>query len=202
MTNNFVSQDRDDLSASSSLLAGVKRDEPISWERLVHLYTPAVKYWCLRSRVDEHEAIDICQEVFMAARRGINSFQRDAAGQSFGAWLRRITINKVIDLQRRQVPQALGGSDAQQMFGAIAEELGSSLMQEDDATQILYQRAIDLIAAEYSQRDNEAFRRVVVEEEAVEDVARDLGVSTNVVYLAKSRLLRRLREEFSELLEP
>jgi len=46
-----------------------------------------------------------------------------------------------------------------------------------------------------------AFRRVVMEEADVKEVAQELEVSVNVVYLARSRILRRLREEFADLIE-
>jgi RNA polymerase sigma-70 factor (ECF subfamily) len=59
-----------------------------------------------------------------------------------------------------------------------------------------------LIRAEFKQTTWEAFIRVTVEGLPTAEVALALGVSVNAVHLAKSRILRRLREEFQDLVDP
>jgi RNA polymerase sigma-70 factor, ECF subfamily len=43
--------------------------------------------------------------------------------------------------------------------------------------------------------------RVVVAGSHPSDVAKDLGMTVNAVYVAKSHILRRIREEFAEFVE-
>ncbi len=79
-------------------------------------------------------------------------------------------------------------------------------MQEDaeDATaeaRILYRRALALIQQDFEDHTWRAFWGVVIDGRGASAVALDLGVEINVVYLAKSRVLKRLREEFEGLLE-
>jgi RNA polymerase sigma-70 factor (ECF subfamily) len=59
-------------------------------------------------------------------------------------------------------------------------------------------RAVELVRAEFEERSWQAFWRVTVDGQPVGDVARDLGVSANAVYVARSRILRRLREVLSD----
>ena len=66
---------------------------------------------------------------------------------------------------------------------------------------VLLRRALKLLQSEVEPRTFQAFWRVVVEGNSPADVAADLGLTTNAVYLLKARLLRRLREEFEGLLE-
>ncbi len=66
--------------------------------------------------------------------------------------------------------------------------------------QMLYRRAVQLIESNYSARDWSAFQQVVIGGQSPSDVAKSLGIDVNVVYLAKSRILARLREEFGDVI--
>ena len=63
----------------------------------------------------------------------------------------------------------------------------------------LFQRALDLIQNEYEERTWRAFWGVIVDDRPSSDVADELGMTANAVYLAKSRVLRWLREEIGDL---
>jgi RNA polymerase sigma-70 factor (ECF subfamily) len=65
----------------------------------------------------------------------------------------------------------------------------------------VYHQALDLLRREFEERTWQAFWRVAISDQAADDVAVELGITINAVYLAKSRVLRRLREEFADLLE-
>ena len=65
----------------------------------------------------------------------------------------------------------------------------------------LYRRALELIQAEFEERTWRAFLMVTVEARLPADVAAELGTTPGAVYIAKSRVLKRLREEFKDLLE-
>ncbi len=65
---------------------------------------------------------------------------------------------------------------------------------------LLLRRAVELLRVDVEERTWLVFWRAVAEEHAPADIAADLGMSTNAVYLIKARLLRRLRDEFGHLL--
>ena len=192
-------------STSSSLLERVKSRDQAAWERLVSLYSPLVYHWCRQAGLQAADAADVGQEVFQAVARKVADFRHDRPGDSFRRWLRTITRNKLRDRAKRdQVGEVgAGGSDAQNALLQVPADDAEQVSAEQDNHEaaLVYRQAVDLVRAEFQGHTWESFWRVTVEDHRPEDVARDLGVTVNVVYLAKSRVLRRLRDEFAGLVE-
>ncbi len=188
---------------SSSLLERLYVQDPEAWRRLVRLYYPLVHGWGQRAGLQAEDAADVAQEVFRVLARGITRFRREGGQNSFRGWLWGITHRELLAHRRRQKPQGVGagGSEAQRRLAELpaSEELSSEDVQ--GARQNLVQRALALLRSEFEDRTWQAFWRAAVEEHAPADIATDLGMSVNAVYLARSRVLRRLREEFAELLD-
>jgi RNA polymerase sigma-70 factor (ECF subfamily) len=183
------------------LLIRVQGSEPAAWERLVSLYSPLVYRWCRQAGLQAADAADVGQEVFGAVARKITEFRRDRPGATFRGWLRTITRNKILDHLRRQRSSAtgMGGSEAQVLLAQLPS--GDSAADEATEASLVYHQALDLLRREFEERTWQAFWRVAINDQAPADVAVELGITINAVYLAKSRVLRRLREEFADLLE-
>jgi RNA polymerase sigma-70 factor (ECF subfamily) len=201
-----VLPDKGDGEPSTSLLVNAKHGDPRAWERLVSLGMPLVLCWCRRGGVPDAEAPDIAQEVFRAVARALGAFRRDQPGDSFRGWLRKITRNKVRDYwkRRRQAgPAAEGGSDAQQRLQEVPEVDGpdSDESSEAEERRLLYRRAVALLQSVCDEKTWQAFWQVEVEGRRPADVAAELGMTANAVYLAKARVRKRLREEFADLLD-
>jgi RNA polymerase sigma-70 factor (ECF subfamily) len=191
-------------STSLSLLDRARSGEPAAWRRLVSLYEPLVHRWCRRANLQEADAADVCQDVFLAVSSNIEEFRREADRGTFRGWLRTITRSKLSDLWRRKsrsVPE-VGGSEANEQLAQVADIPADDDDQAlSEEKQVLYRRALDLIQQEFEERSWKAFWLVVVEDRSPADVARELGTSVNAVYLAKSRVLARLRSEFAGILD-
>ena len=191
-------------SLGGSLLERLRGGQPGAWERLARLYGETVYGWCRRAGVPEADAADVCQEVFAAVARRLADFRRERPGDSFRGWLWTITRNKVRDHFRRCADrvQAAGGTTAQQLLHQVPEDAPPDPEAGPEAEHGgLYRRALELIQSEFEERTWRAFLMVTVEGRAPADVAAELGMTTGTVYAAKSRLLKRLREEFGELIE-
>lgn len=204
MTDAFVNPIGDPAGATSlSLLERVRARDARAWERLVSLYTPLLDQWCRQYRVQDADAADIRQKVFLAVADGIGTFRRDEAGGSFRGWLRVITWRKVLDHQRREAPKAAPGGDAyeQQLHMPAPEPQGPEAGAEREESRLLYRRAMELMARDFEETTWKAFYMVVVHDLSPAEVAAELGISRNAVYLAKARVLSRLREEFADLLD-
>jgi RNA polymerase sigma-70 factor (ECF subfamily) len=173
-----------------------------AWERLVNLYGPLVYRWCLRAGLQPADAADVGQEVFLAVARSIGQFRREREGDSFRGWLYAITRNKIRDAGRRHREVPLGGGDnpLQSLEAAREEPEAADPPADAEGRALLYRRALDLIQGEFEGRTWQAFWCVAVDARRPADVAADLGMSVGAVYVAKSRILRRLHEEFSGLL--
>ena len=190
---------------SSSLLVRVRAREKAAWDRLVHLYTPLVFSWCRKEGLYEADALDVGQEVFTAVWRNIQTFRRDQPHDSFRGWLRVITRNKISDQRRKWGQEAPGGSEAltiaQRVPEAESSDADSERERDRAEASLIYHRAVALIQKEFEPTTWLAFEAVVLNGQTAAETAEKLAVSKNVVYLAKSRVLKRLREEFEGLIE-
>jgi len=198
---------RDGLTSSAatsrSLLDRVKADEAAAWDRLIGLYAPLVYRWCRRFGLPDQETADVFQEVFQAVATHIGSFRKEKEGDTFRGWLRTITDNKVRDHFRKvgREPTGEGGTEAQRRLSALPAD--SSIETDDPmderAERGLFRDALDLIRSEFETRTWQAFWLTTVEGLAAKDVGAELEMSPGAVRVAKSRVLRRLREELGEL---
>lgn len=211
----LVTDDRDSKggsvgSTSLGLLERAKRREPGAWEQIVQLYSPLVYAWCRRRWLRAADAEDVGQEVFRVVFRKLGDFRKDRAGDSFRGWLHSIVKKKILDHHRKNRPAlaAQGGSDAQKQLEQIRDpaadaEADSAMGEEDrpDDVLLLFRQALKQLQTQFKEQTWLAFWRVVVDGVAPDSVAKELGISANAVYLAKSRVLRRFREEFADLVQ-
>jgi RNA polymerase sigma-70 factor (ECF subfamily) len=190
---------------SVTLLEQVKRGDPYAWERLLKLYRPLVLWWCRGKVRPREDAEDVAQEVFETVFRRIDEFTKQPERGGFRAWLRAIAYHKVGDYWRRvrDRPAAAGGSDAQERLAEVPDALGDDSAADPDPSErcILLRSALELVRAEFQPNTWEAAWRTSVDARPAEDVAKALGMTTAAVYIAKSRVLKRLREEMAHLLE-
>jgi RNA polymerase sigma-70 factor (ECF subfamily) len=191
---------------SFTLLERLRANEGDAWRIMVQLYTPLVHHWCVKSGVRGADAEDVAQEVLRAAASHMSDFRRDRPGDSFRAWLRGITRNMVLQHFRRggRHPEAAGGTDAQRRLQAVADQGSADPPEEEDPVEeldALRRRALELVRGEFEERTWQAFWMTVVEGRSPVDIAADTGVSPAAVRMAKSRVLRRLKEEFGELIQ-
>jgi RNA polymerase sigma-70 factor (ECF subfamily) len=186
-----------------SLIDRVKADEAEAWDRLIGLYAPLVYRWCRRWDLPDQETADIFQDVFQAVSTHIAGFRKEKEGDTFRGWLRRITDNKVRDHFRRlgREPTGEGGTEAQRRLSAVpADSSNGSEDPADERTERgLFRNALDLIRSEFETRTWQAFWLTAVDGLAAKDVGAELEMSPGAVRVAKSRVLRRLREELGEL---
>ena len=194
---------RDKSVTSLSLLEQLRANDPAAWQRFAALYAPLVRFWCARSGLRGPDAEDVAQEVFAAAAAGLSGFHRDRPGDTLRGWLRGITRNQVLLHFRRHQgqPQAEGGSDALGRLRDVADPLADAVDGEAKEVSQLYRRAVEEVRGEFEERTWQMFWRTVIEGRSPAALADDLGVSPAAVRQAKSRVLRRLKQEMGELLD-
>jgi len=185
-------------STSISLLKRLHGPEYAgAWGRFVDLYTPLLYAWALRIEEESHAAADLVQDVFLVLVREMQHFSYQEQG-SFRAWLKTVMLNHWrAGLRRRKLPSPLMGSD---QLAGTPDPREPADFAEEDYRRHLVARAMDLMQCEFQPQTWKACWESVVEDRSVEDVAREFGMTPNAVYLAKSRVLRRLRQELEGLL--
>jgi len=186
---------------SSSLLERAKQADPVAWNRIVECYSGLVFHWCRSAGLRPEEARDVGQEVFLAAYRKLPNFAPLHEYGSFRGWLRAITKSKFLDFVDHTPAsmRAEGGSDIRTRFEQLRFPDDDEALIRDDLM-MLHRRVEKFIRAEFSKGHSEAFFRVSVEGQSPADVADQLGMSRNAVYLACTRIRKRVKLEFAELL--
>lgn len=189
---------------SLSLLERVRAADPQAWQRLVHLYSPLIFSWCRRTGLGADDAADVMQDVWHAVSGAIGRFRRSADSGTFRGWLWTITRNKLRDHFRRRSGEAAaeGGSTACARLREVPDlEPEDSADDPSGGSTGLLVRAVELIRGDFTEGTFQAFWLTAVDGRPAAEVAVALGTSVDAVYQAKSRVLRRLREELGELVE-
>jgi RNA polymerase sigma-70 factor (ECF subfamily) len=203
VTDGSVEESRSSDATSSTLLVRIKAKDQQAWERFVELYGPLVYCWCRRFGLQEADAEDVSQDVFRTVAESIAGYHHEEKGDSFRGWLRTVTRTRVLDFFRQKArgAHAVGGSDAQAQWLEVPDIEADSGSTDEEDKLILVRRAIDLVLDNCKEENRQAFLRVVIAGNHPSDVAQDLGMTVNAVYVAKSHILRRIRDEFAEFVE-
>lgn len=185
------------MKTPASLLERLRRpEEELAWERFVALYTPLLFYWARRSGCRESEATDMVQEVLALLVRKLPDFSYDR-NKTFRGWLRTVARNCWSNLQRRaSLPMAAGTPDPAELPAADDDPFW-----EVEYRERLVSRALDLMRADFQPATWQACWQTVVEDRPAAEVAQELGISVGAVYMAKSRVLSRLRQELEGLID-
>jgi RNA polymerase sigma-70 factor (ECF subfamily) len=171
------------------------------WNRLQGIYLPLISRWLGRVPGLGVEADDLAQEVFVVVIRELPRFERQREG-SFRAWLRQVTINKTrTHRRRRQRRPTVGFDPAEGFLDSLADPNGDLAREWDaDHDRHVFQKLLSIVQPDFSSTTWEAFRRFAVDGVPAAQVADELKLSVNAILQAKSRILKRLREEAGELL--
>ena len=182
-------------------LAGRPTDD--DWRRLLDLYQPLLHSWLARAGVADSDADDLGQEVLLVVFREVGRFERRGQG-AFRGWLRAILANRVRDYfrERKHLPTATGDSDFLRLLDEL-EAPDSALSRQWDREHDEHVTAALLrrVQGDFAPATWRAFLRHTLEGEPAARVAEELGLSLNSVLLAKSRVLKRLRQEVAGLVE-
>lgn len=186
---------------SMSLLNGLRTvDNAAAWRRFVTIYEPLLQTWLRRRSVPSSIADDVLQDTLLIVSQEIVDFQHNGRVGAFRAWLRQILVHRLRTAARR-VERA-----GEALLSDLAEQLSdphSALTQAWDQQHntFVLERLLELAEPRFEPKTITAFRRLFLQEEAVEQVAADLNLSVNAARIAQSRVLAALRELGEEFLE-
>jgi RNA polymerase sigma-70 factor (ECF subfamily) len=169
-----------------------------AWARFVQLYTPLLYHWARRLGLQEPDAADLVQDVFTTLVQKLPEFTYDRR-RSFRSWLHTVFRNKWHEAGRRPAPPRPcpepGGLPGACSPDNVAE-FGEAEFQHH-----LMMRALQMMQADFQPQTWKACWEHVVCDRPAGDVAKELNMTVNAVYLATSRVLRRLRQELEGLLD-
>ena len=187
------------LSTPPTLLERLRREnDPRAWDRFIDLYSPLLFEWARRNGVPVDDAADLVQNVLVLLIRQMPLFEKRPGG-SFRGWLFTVMQNSWRDqcrarARRPAIAQGIAPDD-QPGPDPIAA------LTEAEYRNYLIRRTLRVIQTDFPEPTWRAFWLHVVESKPASEVAAITGTTPNAVYLARGRVLKRLREELAGFLD-
>jgi RNA polymerase sigma-70 factor (ECF subfamily) len=186
------------LTTSPTLLDRLRQPkQPDAWDRFVRLYTPMLLVWAKRQGLQDADAADLLQDVLVKLIALLPSYER-GEGQSFRGWLFRVITNQCRDFHRRRITSKLPTSDG---LSGVSDDSPLSELEEVEYRQMLIRQILEFIRHDFSDKTWKAFTGLMIDGRPVAELASELRITVTAVYLARHRVLTRIREELNGLLD-
>jgi RNA polymerase sigma factor (sigma-70 family) len=168
-----------------------------AWQEFAKLYGPVIYGFARKRGLQDADAADLMQDVMRSVSNAIARLDYNRNQGTFRGWLFTITRNKVFNFfsARRIRPQGSGDTTTNRLLDTQPDTSDG-----EDAWEMEYQRrlaalAMERVKSEFQENTWQAFWLTAVEGVAVTNVATQIGISPGAIYVAKSRVLARLKEE-------
>ena len=173
-----------------------------AWTQFVDLYAPLVYGFARKHGLQDADAADLTQDVLRAVAGAIGKLNYDPQRGSFRGWFFTVVRNKLRNFlsARKRQDQGSGDTGVQNRLEAQPspeEDEGDLWAQEYE--QRLFAWAAEQVRSNFQDSTWQAFWRTAVEGQSAQEVAKALALSVGAVYIAKSRVLARLREQIQRL---
>ncbi|MCG8652301.1 MAG: RNA polymerase sigma factor [Pirellulales bacterium] len=181
--------------ASLILRLGNPADD-LAWTEFLQIYEPMLFRLASRWGLQENDVVEVVQETLLAVANSVAEFQgRDHAG-AFRGWLAAITRHKLADhLAKRSKQQTgTGDSEVHRWLDQQADRSSSESVWDWQSKQQIFAWAAERVRKQVNPATWEAFHRTNVLGQPVAKGAEDLGMRGGMVYVARSRVMARLRK--------
>jgi RNA polymerase sigma factor (sigma-70 family) len=194
----------DDAPATRHTLIAKLRDpaDGVAWKEFLAIYEPLVYRLARQKGLQDADANDLCQDVFRAVARAIDRWEPDSSRGTFRGWLFTIARNLCVNALTRKDKYAVGSGDTQNLdrLGAVpAADPAASATFDEEYRRRLFRWAAEQVRSEFAANTWQAFWRTAVENQPASTVAGELKMSVGAVYVARSRVLARLRQRIEKL---
>jgi RNA polymerase sigma factor (sigma-70 family) len=191
------------LTRASLLIRIQDPHDAEAWRQFFDLYAPVVYAFARRRGLQDADAADLMQEVLRSVVTAANRLNYDPAKGTFRGWLYAVTRNKIynfLDKQRRQA-RGSGDSGAHQRLEELAAPEDEREEWDREYERRRFAWAADRIREEFQESTWRAFWLTAVDGVTAKVAGEQLHMSPGAVYVAKSRVVARLREEIESLAE-
>ncbi len=181
-------------NTQQSLLLRLRNaDDQGAWSDFARLYSPAILAFARRKGLQDADAADLAQEVLQSVARSMPDFVLDGR---FRSWLFTLVQRRLVDWRKKQQRQEQGSGRT-----SVLEQLHEQPAPDDEAdwNRELQQQTFSVAAAKiragFSESTWQAFWQTAVKGRSGQEAAQSLGLSVAAVYLAKRRVMAKLKEQ-------
>lgn len=175
-----------------------------AWQRLLAVYEPWLRGWLSRHELQPADVEDVLQDILVVVSQKLPGFVHSGQTGAFRSWLRTILTHRVRHFLRGQrARQALLAPQPRTDWLEQLEDGDSALSRQWDQEhdRHLVRQLLAGIQAEFNATTWQVFQMLVLEDRPAAEVAHCLTITPNAVYVAKARVLARLRAELRGLME-
>jgi RNA polymerase sigma-70 factor (ECF subfamily) len=186
----------------SSLLARIRNlQDREAWHQFVELYAPLVYDFARRRRLQDADAADLTQDVLRAVAGAADRLSYDRRRGSFRGWLYAVARHKFSDFlaHRRRPGQGSGDPAEHERLAEQPARAEEASLWDQEYERRLFAWAAERARGEFRTPTWQAFWLTAVEGKDPREAAASLGMSPGAVYIARSRVLARLRKHIQEL---
>jgi RNA polymerase sigma-70 factor (ECF subfamily) len=175
-----------------------------AWRLLVSQCEPLLYGWLRFQDIQHVDADDLVQETLATLALEAPAFQPNRHPAAFRCWLYKVLINRLRNFRRSQQVRSICHADSELLdqLADIIDDSRSDLARrwDEEHARHIARQMMERIETEFQPKTWQAFRSLAMEGVDAERVAAELGLSLDSVYAAKSRVLRRLRQEAKKAL--
>lgn len=180
-----------------------------SWKAFFETYWKLIYGAALTANLSDADAQEVVQEVIVSVSRNIQTFKADSQHGSFKAWLLEITQRRIADQYRKKQRRedSAGHDRIHSDKTRVADQaVDSSLTDIEEHWEAKYEAAI-VESALANMKKNippgqyRIFHLAVVRGRPVSEIRESLGVTANMIYLAKHHVTNKVAEEIERLRE-
>jgi RNA polymerase sigma-70 factor (ECF subfamily) len=177
-----------------------RRDE-CAWKEFVDLYVPVIYGYARRQGLQDADAVDLSQEVISAVASSLCRLEYDPERGSFRGWLFTLVRRKLSNFRRDRKHRPCGDSAARQLLEQYAVPSELEAAWEAEWEQRLFAWACAQARRTVTDTTWQAFWRTAIDGHNGKRVAAELGLTVAAVYLARSRVVARLKELIGSVAE-
>ncbi len=171
-----------------------------SWAEFVEIYTPLIHRYCLNRGLQPADADDVTQDVMRSIFRSLRDFRYDPERGTFRSWLYTVTRHEVNRHLKRL--SKLPRTGASTTLTLKIEQTPDPREERDwdlEYRRQMFAWAAEAVRPEFSEAHWQAFIQTTIDGHDPAEVGAGLGLSRAAVYIAKSRIVKRLREKIGSV---
>jgi RNA polymerase sigma-70 factor (ECF subfamily) len=172
-----------------------------AWAQFVRVYAPLIYGFARRQGLQDADAADLTQDVLQAVAGAIRGLDYDPARGSFRGWLFTVVRSRLSNFRRRRrshPDEGSGDTVIQQGLAGVPAPDDDAAWWDQEHQRRLFAWAAEQVRPAVEPATWQAFWGAAVEGSPAKEVASALGMSVAAVYMAKSRVLARLKAVIRE----
>lgn len=184
-----------------SLIARVKDlGDGVSWAEFLGIYQPVVFRMARRRGLQDADAHDVMQQVFLSISRSIEGWTPGDDQPPFRAWLATIVRNAITkSLMRKPRDVPAGSTSMLDRLDQLPEAAPTTDEIQIEAKREIVRWAAAHIRSEFSDGTWDSFWQTTIEGIPIADMAAATGRSPGSIYVARYRVAARLKEKILEV---